>query len=495
MAADFDYYVDTLRSAQCCYADKLHAAVQKQWKGEACDLSELLCGVAAVQTVEFALSNLGLYESYFDLTGFVPNGNYAIVLTDTSSPTRTVYASAAPANYTTLNDIIQGTVNAINAFDYFTAYQSGNLIYLQSAVPASIGISLTLTFVIPEVIATTDPTLGVGVFPEMEQSQNPNWASNPFGLGWSINNDTSPSCIDWTVISGNGYIRVNVADYLAFPPAGGYVSFTKTFNFPTGVYANRFWANFNIECEAGVGNTVKYFVGGVEQLYTSSDYNTASQLPIYPQSVSSSVVIEFRIHVDPAATDPYITISNVGVLPLAMSWNYSSNFRPDTVGDQLVKLFAGSSSPVLYTGTALITGQEYLGTIILKNVTAGSVTVTNGSNSFPFTTNGTHTFLMTMQAAPINLVPSIDFLGGIQNAYFVIEGSSEEFSFDLNNVDLSGNITCITEEDLNKLNAKIQKCENCGGTEGTFGDGDTAYVLQGGSSGSYIDANGQPISS
>lgn len=77
-------------------------------------------------------------------------------------------------------------------------------------------------------------------------------------------------------------------------------------------------------------------------------------------------------------------------------------------------------------------------------------------------------------------------------AVVVFEAETTPYTYDLNGINLTETLNCITEPQLKSVLAEISGCDCCG-EEGTFGE-DSSYILQGDAPNTYIDANGQPIS-
>jgi len=408
-------------------------------------------------------------NSFWDLSDLGDSSteySFFVVRNDTSEtivnyPTQT---------FATRAELISSIVGQINDQGDFLAYSIGDTIWLQEINNTNINVELDLTVIIPGTPnQTVDRLMGVGRFPELEQLGNPLWINNPFTDGWEINNDTTPSCIDYT-FSTEGFIRVNTGDYLGAPPGAGYVSFNKDFTLDPLVASNRFKLDFIVTCQAGVFSTIKFFVDGSEQLSVSSNYSTFVQLPIVPQSAADSFNLEVRVHVGVAHTDPYITISRITVQPVAEGWIYSSDWTATPTG--LYHQFSGSNAQVLYAGPNLTTGNTYTMTVNCI-ITSGTLTFRNGTTLIPLV-NGLNVFNFTVQASSINFLPA-SFIGYLISVDTNTESEIFEYNYDLDTADititsfdaefiLQENETCeLEEENLNNMIQILDGycCDNC----------------------------------
>lgn len=272
-----------------------------------------------------------------------------------------------------------------------------------------------------------DPYFGVGLFDDVEQTENPNWlASDPFDAGWDRESDVSGAPPGTTAIlyagipegdpdPTEGCIQFNGPIANTYPPVSGYLAIKKQFTIPPETYNNRFelkliidrlveTATFDIDILID-GNNV-YNANG------STGINFITSLPVRLQAASNVFEIEIRIIVNGS---DIIRLSQFGVIPVAECWTYASDWRQVLGGgyayaqSYLEHPSDAVNTSVTYTGTNLIEGYYYK-IIVTAEIESGKIQIENGTTLIDITESGDTTVNIRRQNAALRIKP-VAFIG------------------------------------------------------------------------------------
>jgi hypothetical protein len=265
-----------------------------------------------------------------------------------------------------------------------------------------------------------DPYFGVGLFEDVEQTENPGWQNDPTTNGWTILSANLLQIIHFASPSlANRSLRFNVTNFVSNPPALGYYAISKDFTLPAADYNNVFEVKFIAECNNhSVTFAYQVYVDGVLQFGAGAVNNIDLYqiLPIRPQSANDTFNLEIRItpNGSTGASDR-IDLHDFSVVPVSECWTYASDWRQVLGGgyayeqSYLAHPSDAVNTSITYTGTNLIEGRYYQ-VIISAEIESGMIQIENGTNLFDITETGETTINFKRENAAFRIKP-VAFIG------------------------------------------------------------------------------------